>query len=276
MEARGGPAGARGAATAVAPATLAYGSDPLQALDLWVPQGARPAPLVLFVHGGGWSRGSKSNAVGRALPGHMLAQGYAFASIDYRLVPAATVEQQAADVAAALAHLLKRADELGIDRSRVVLTGHSAGAHLVALVGTDESYLRAAGLSFADIDGVMPNDGAAYDVARQITGGGPMMGQTYTQAFGTDPARHQALSPITHAAAPNAPAFLLIHVQRPDGVAQNKALAEALRRAGTAVEVGSFPGEGLRGHMEINRRLGEPDYPATPVMDAWLKSVLGT
>lgn len=284
MEARGGRQGMgarRGGgpeARAAAPApqqTLAYGSDPLQALDLWVPQDAKRAPLVLFVHGGGWKRGSKSNAVGRAMPGHMLAQGYAFASIDYRLVPAATVEQQAADVAAALAHLLKRADELGIDRSRVVLTGHSAGAHLVALVGTDERYLKAVGLSFADIDGVMPNDGAAYDVARQLEGAGPMMKRTYTEAFGTDPARQQALSPITHAAAPNAPAFLLIHVQRVDGVAQNAALAEALRRAGTQVEIGSFPGEGLRGHAEINRKLGEPDYPATPVMDAWLKKVLG-
>lgn len=278
MEARGGEQGKRGggaAAQALAPQTLAYGSDPLQGLDLWVPEGAKPAPLVLFVHGGGWKRGSKSNAVGRALPGHMLAQGYAFASIDYRLVPAATVEQQAADVAAALAYLLKRADALGIDRSRVVLTGHSAGAHLVALVGTDERYLRAVGLSFADIDGVMPNDGAAYDVEKQVAQAGRFMAGTYKEAFGTDPARQRALSPTAHASAPNAPAFLLIHVQREDGVAQNTALAEALRRAGTMVEVGSFEGEGLRGHMEINRKLGEPDYPATPVMDAWLKKVLG-
>ena len=278
MEARGGELGKRGggaAAQALAPQTLAYGSDALQGLDLWVPEGAKPTPLVLFVHGGGWKRGSKSNAVGRALPGHMLAQGYAFASIDYRLVPAATVEQQAADVAAALAYLLKRADALGIDRSRIVLTGHSAGAHLVALVGTDERYLRAAGLSFADIDGVMPNDGAAYDVEKQVAQAGRFMAGTYKEAFGTDPARQRALSPTAHASAPNVPAFLLIHVQREDGVAQNKALADALERAGTAVEVGSFPGEGLRGHMEINRKLGEPDYPATPVMDAWLKKVLG-
>lgn len=277
IQARRGMRGERGRATSQAPApqTLAYGNDALQGLDLWVPQGARPAPLVLFVHGGGWKRGSKSNAMGRALPGHMLAQGYAFASIDYRLVPAATVEQQAADVAAALAYLLKRADKLGIDRSRVVLTGHSAGAHLVALVGTDERYLRAVGLSFADIDGVMPNDGAAYDVPAQLAQAGRFMSRTYEQAFGTDPARQRALSPTFHASAPNAPAFLLIHVQREDGVAQNKALAEALRRVGTRVEVGSFPGEGLRGHAEINRKLGEPDYPATPVMDAWLSKVLG-
>ncbi|TAD84343.1 MAG: alpha/beta hydrolase, partial [Sphingomonadales bacterium] len=212
MEARGqggrtrGERGAAAQTQASAPQTLSYGSDPLQALDLWVPQGAAPAPLVLFVHGGGWQRGSKSNAVGRAMPGHMLAQGYAFASIDYRLVPAATVEQQAADVAASLAYLLKRADELGIDRSRVVLTGHSAGAHLVALVGTDEQYLRKAGLSFADIDGVMPNDGAAYDITAQVAQAGPMMMDTYTQAFGTEAARQRALSPALHAAAPNAPA----------------------------------------------------------------------
>ncbi|MFM7403811.1 MAG: alpha/beta hydrolase [Erythrobacter sp.] len=254
--------------------TLAYGSDPLQALDLWVPQGATKAPLVLFVHGGGWKRGSKSNAMSRALPGHMLAEGYAFASIDYRLVPAATVEQQAGDVAAALAFLLKRAESLGIDRSRVVLTGHSAGAHLVALVGTDERYLRAAGLSFADIDGVMPNDGAAYDVASQFTMAGPRMKATYEQAFATDPARQAALSPMRQAAAPNAPAFLLLHVQRRDAVDQSKRLAEALKTGGTAVEVAGFPGDGLRGHMEINRKLGEPDYPATAVMDAWLKTVL--
>ncbi|WP_285711840.1 alpha/beta hydrolase [Erythrobacter oryzae] len=272
---RGGGGGADQGAKTPPTRTLAYGSDSLQALDLWLPEGTGPAPLVLFVHGGGWKRGSKDNAMSRALPGHMLEQGYAFASIDYRLVPAATVEQQAADVAAALAHLLARADEYGIDRARVVLTGHSAGAHLVALVGTDERYLKAVGLSFADIDGVIPNDGAAYDVATQFTMAGPMMLDTYQQAFGTDPARQKALSPIWQAAAPNAPAFLLLHVQRPDAVDQSKRLAAALKAGGSQAEVAGFPGEGLRGHMEINRKLGEPDYPATPVMDAWLRKVLG-
>ncbi|HSF13148.1 MAG TPA: alpha/beta hydrolase, partial [Erythrobacter sp.] len=205
------------AAVGARPQTLSYGSDPLQELDLWVPRGAKSAPLVLFVHGGGWKRGSKDTAGSRSMPGHMTAQGYAFASINYRLVPAASVEQQAADVAASLAYLLEKADSLGIDRSRVVLTGHSAGAHLVALVGTDERYLKAVGLSFADIDGVMPNDGAAYDVPTQMEQAGRFMSKTYEQAFGTDVARQKALSPTLHAAAPNAPAFLLLHVQREDG-----------------------------------------------------------
>lgn len=272
---QGGGTGAEAeAAKAPPPQALSYGKDSLQGLDLWVPEGADKAPLVLFVHGGGWKRGSKDNAMGRAMPAHMLEQGYAFASIDYRLVPRNTVEEQAADVAAALAHILKRADSLGIDPTRVVLTGHSAGAHLVALVGTDERYLKKAGLSFADIDGVMPNDGAAYDVPQQMEQAGRFMGKTYEQAFGNEPARQAALSPTLQAAAPNAPAFLLIHVQRADGVAQSAALADALTRAGTAVEVAGFAGDGLKGHMEINRKLGQPDYPATPVMDAWLRKVL--
>lgn len=254
--------------------TLAYGGDPLQQLDFYKAKGtAGPAPLVVFVHGGGWKRGSKDVAASRYAPAHYIGLGYAYASINYRLVPAATVEQQAADVALAVKALLGRARDLGIDRSKVVIMGHSAGAHLVALVGTDEQYLRAAGLSFADIAGVIPNDGAAYDVTAQMEDGGRMMQDTYVQAFGTDPARQRALSPTLQAASPNARRFLLIHVQRQDGVAQAKALEAALRQGGTAVERRGFEGHGLQGHAEVNRQLGNPDYPATAVVDAWLRSV---
>jgi len=256
--------------------TISYGSDALQVLDVWRAKDAKgPAPLVVFVHGGGWKRGSKDNATGQYKPQHYPAEGYAFASINYRLVPGATVEQQAADVAAAVKALVDRADSLGIDRRRIVLMGHSAGAHLVALVGTDETYLRRAGLGFADIAGVVPIDGAAYDVPAQMKDGPPIMQATYKQAFGDDPARQKALSPTLQAAAPNAPQFLLLHVQRPDGVRQGEALEKALDAAGARVERGSFPGEGMQGHAEINRRLGDPTYAPTATVDAWLKRVFG-
>lgn len=263
---------------AAKPQTIAYGRDPLQVLDVWPAARAAdpaipPAPLVVFVHGGGWKRGSKDNAAGSWKQVHYPEQGYVYASINYRLVPQATVEQQGADVAAALKALLDRAGPLGIDRSRVVLMGHSAGAHLVALVGTDEQYLRGAGLSFRDLSGVIPIDGAAYDVPRQIADGGRFMHDTYLQAFGSDPARQKALSPALQAAAPNALAFLLLHVQRQDGIAQAKELEAALRQGGTAVDRRDFPGTGLQGHAEINRSLGDPAYAATPVVDAWLRQV---
>lgn len=264
----GGDAGAK----APGAETIAYGGDSLQTLDIWRAEGA-PAPLIVFVHGGGWKRGDKDNATGRFKPVHYPQQGYAFASINYRLVPAATVEQQAADVAAAVRALVDRADALGVDRRRIALMGHSAGAHLVALVGTDERYLRGAGLSFADIAGVIPIDGAAYDVAAQMHDGPPVMQKTYEQAFGSDPARQGALSPTAQAAAPNAAQFLLLYVQRPDGVRQAEVLGKALQAGGTRVEHGSFPGEGLQGHAEINRRLGDPAYAPTAMVDAWLKRV---
>lgn len=263
---------AKGASQAPRPVTFAYGPHPLQQIDVWRARGGRgPAPLVVFVHGGGWHRGDKRGAASEYSPVHFSEQGYVYASINYRLVPEFKVEDQAGDVALALKALFGRAAEFGIDRGRAVLIGHSAGAHLVALVGTDERYLRAAGLGFADVSGVIPNDGAAYDVARQIAEGNRIMRDTYLQAFGTDPARQRELSPVFHAAAPNAPAFLLLHVQRRDGVAQAKELEAALRKAGTVVERREFPGAGFEGHAEINRRLGDPSYPATAAVDGWLR-----
>jgi len=253
-------------------AELAYGKDPLQKLDYWRPK--KPgSPLVVFVHGGGWKRGDKSGSTGQKAT-HFLDQGYGFASLNYRLVPTNTVEEGAQDVASALAFLIQQADTLGFDKTKVVLMGHSAGAHLSALVGTDMRYLKKAGLTPQSLCGVIPLDGACYDVPRQITEGGDFMHDTYMEAFGDDRARQSALSPTHHAAAPNAPAFLILHVQRVDGAKQSRALGEALNKAGTKAEVRGFEGVGLKGHMEINRRLGDPTYPATPVVDQWLKGKL--
>lgn len=254
------------------PQRLSYGEDRLQALMYW-PGASADAPLVVFVHGGGWSRGDMRMMQGSDKLEHWQAAGYAVASVNYRLVPDATVEQQANDVAAALAYLKGNARRLGFDGERIALTGHSAGAHLVALVGTDPQYLRGAGLSFADLDGVLPLDGAGYDVPDQMDENARLMGDTYRNAFGTDPVRQRALSPTLHASAPNAADFLILHVQRDDARRQSEALGAALRDAGTPAVVQGFTGRGLRGHAEINRRLGDPDYPATAVVDAWLARI---
>lgn len=253
----------------------AYRNGPLEKLDFYKAE-KRDAPLIVFVHGGGWKRGDKRNATGTAKVTHFREQGYAFATINYPLVPESTVEQQATDVAAAIAYLKSNAAKLGFDPNRIVLMGHSAGAHLSALVGTDPQYLRKAGLSFSDLRGVVPLDGAAYDVQSQMGENAMLMGDTYKQAFGTDPARQQALSPTFHAQGENAPSFLILHVDREDGKRQSEGLAEALRQAGTKVQLNAFAGKGLKGHAEINRKLGEADYPATPIVDAWLKAVFGS
>lgn len=253
--------------------TLSYGTETLQRISYW-PGAHADAPLVVFVHGGGWKRGDMEMMDGSAKLDHWNGDlGYAVASVNYRLVPDASVEQQAADVAAAVAYLKGNAAPLGFDGSRIALTGHSAGAHLVALVGTDPQWLEGAGLSFSNLAGVLPLDGAGYNVPYQMQHQQRLLGDTYVQAFGTDPARQRALSPTSHAAAPNAPDFLILHVQRDDARTQSNELAAALRAGGTPAVVQEFRGRGLRGHMQINRNLGEADYPATPVVDAWLARI---
>jgi acetyl esterase/lipase len=250
-----------------------YGANPAQRLDFWRGARAQPAPLILFVHGGGWSRGDKRTATAPGTVEHFHHLGYAFASMNYRLVPTATVEEQAADVALALAWLRQHANALGIDASRVVLMGHSAGAHLVALVGTDPTYLAEAGLPLSAVRGVIAVDGAGYDVARQAAGAGPALRKIYAAAFGSDAARQRALSPVFHAASPNASSFLIVHIDRADAQAQAEALAGVLRHAGTAVEVLGVAGQGLQGHMDVSRSLGNDNAPTTGVVDAWLKAL---
>jgi acetyl esterase/lipase len=247
---------------------IAFGSDPRQRLDYALPPGAKGrAPVLLFVHGGGWSIGDKRHRV-QPKATHFLAQGWAFASTNYRLVPDATVENQAADVAAAISLLRQQP---GVDPDRIVLMGHSAGAHLVALVGSDGRYLQAAGVPLSAVRGVVALDGAGYDIARQMAEPRNRVEGAYRQAFGTEPKRQQALSPIAHAEAPNVGNWLILPVaHRGDSTTQSEALAAALRKGGAKAEV--KPQQG-KTHMTLNRDLGTVGDPATTVVDEFLRSL---
>jgi len=261
--------GERGASAPPAPGTreLAYGADPKQRLDLLVPPAATSAPLLLFVHGGGWSIGDKRSGAGTKAA-HFTARGWAFASANYRLVPQATVEQQAADIAAAIAWARAYADAHGLNPDKIVLMGHSAGAHLVALVGTDPRYLAAAGVPIAAVKGVILLDGAGYDIAAQMARPGNPVGAMYDAAFSKDPARQKALSPTLHAAAPNVANWLILPIdRRDDSKAQSEGLAAALRPAGASAKVLPVPGES---HGSLNKGLGEDGDLATVEVDKFL------
>ena len=259
-----------GGATPPVPGTreLAYGADPKQRLDLLTPANASRAPVLLFVHGGGWSIGDKAHAAGGKAR-WANGQGWAFVSANYRLVPQATVEQQAADVASAIAWLRANAAGQRLDPDRIVLMGHSAGAHLVALVGTDPQYLKAAGVPMAAIKGVVLLDGAGYDIAGQMARPGNAVAGMYDAAFGKDPARQKALSPTLHAAAPNVANWLILPIERrADSPAQSKALAAGLSRAGASTLVVAVPGES---HGSLNKGLGEAGNFATEQVDKFLE-----
>ncbi|MBX7248185.1 MAG: alpha/beta hydrolase [Caulobacteraceae bacterium] len=248
-----------GAATT--PTEFAYGGDPRQTLDLYPQPGLSGASMLLFVHGGGWNIGDKRGV--NALPGFAERHGLLFASTNYRLTPDVTARECAQDVAGAVAWMLKHGAEHGGDPQRLFIAGHSAGAHLVALVGIDPVYLDAYGHAPAEIAGVIPIDGAGYDAVRQMARPqrpGPIgrrLDEMYDLAFSEDPA---GLSPTLLARPGRAyPPFLIFHVEsRADAHEQSIGLAEALRAAGGTAEVVAAPGET---HMTVNRDFGLPGDP---------------
>lgn len=236
---------------AVAPVqTFAFGPDPLQAYDLYADRGA--GPILMFVHGGGWSRGERTMV--SELPAYAQRHGLTLASTSYRLAPAVSARESAMDVAAAVADLKRR-----LPGRPLYLLGHSAGAHLAALVGIDPDYLGAVGLKPSDLAGVILLDGAGYDAAapRGNDPIGQWLDRTYDQAFGDQAA---ALSPTLRVRPGVAyPPFLIFHVaRRRDSTVQSQGLAEALIRAGGRAQVVPAPDDS---HMTINRGFGVAGDP---------------
>ncbi|MEQ5787226.1 alpha/beta hydrolase [Erythrobacter sp. NFXS35] len=250
--------------------TVIYGSHDRQQVDIYTPDDAvGDTPLVVFVHGGGWSIGNRSAV--QAKPQHFKDAGYVFASAGYRLLPDTPVEQQAADIGAALRALRAQAETGGFDPERIVLMGHSAGAHLAALVATDPTY---AGDAFGAIRGVVLLDGAGYDVPAAMATPTLEMPNLYRDVFGTDPTRQKALSPITHVGGKDAPHWLALYVaERANSKAQSEALIAALGQAGAQAEAAAINGTD---HGRMNRELGtEAGAAQTEAVDAFVERVLG-
>lgn len=259
------------------PVRLHHGPDPAQTIDLWLPDHAEsPVALLVFIHGGGWIGGTPARATGHAKIAHALARGQAFATIGYRPVPCVTIEDQATEIAAAIAMLLHHAARYRIDPRRVIVMGHSAGAHLAALIGTDRRWLRMAGLEQTDIAGIIAIDGTAYDVVEQMRATPLAAAVLYHPVFGRDRARLRALSPVCQAGAPNVVNWLLLHRAGAGSAGQAAALAAALRRSGSNADVLSLPGRGVPAHIASNRRLGDADWPPTRQVDQWIDRVLAS
>lgn len=237
----------------------------LTSLDIYAPAtpASSPMPVVMFVHGGGWANGDKGHVAAKA--DFFTAQGYLFLSVNYRLSPAVQHPAHVEDVAAAVAWTEKHIVEYHGDPARIYLVGHSAGAHLVALVAIDQRYLKAAGADPAGLRGVVPLDGAGYDIAVQYTCGGLAVKKMYGAAFGADPEKQKDASPI-HQVKPGekVPPFLLIHAGRriPSG-RQASLLADALSKAGYVALLKHSPDDN---HMTINRNLGTANDEVT----AWV------
>ncbi|MGY1631803.1 alpha/beta hydrolase fold domain-containing protein [Geodermatophilus sp. SYSU D01186] len=214
-------------------------------VDLYLPD-ARPAPLCLWLHGGGWMRGSRTDrAQERLVP--MARRGVAVAAVQYRLSGQAVFPAQLDDVRAAIRWLRAHAGEYGLDAGRIGAWGASAGGHLASLVALvhDE---RDAELGDSSIQAVVPWF-APSDLLRMATDvpegprppflSGPMPEPPHearllgVEAAASRPEEARAASPVTHAHA-GAPPFLLVHGDS-DGLIpsqHSRRLYEALRAQG--------------------------------------------
>jgi acetyl esterase/lipase len=125
-------------------ADLPYGGDPRQRLDVYSPRETGRHPVVIFFYGGSWTMGQKSQYrfVGAALA----ARGFVAVVPDYRLYPAVRFPQLMDDGASAVAWAQQHAQEFNGDPDRLVLMGHSAGAHMAALLALNDSYVIQAGV----------------------------------------------------------------------------------------------------------------------------------
>jgi arylformamidase len=231
--------------------TVAFGPHERQVYDVYADGGANAAVLI-FVHGGAWAFGERTMV--HALPDYVVRHGLTLVSTEYRLAPEVTAREQAEDVAAAFAQVRRT-----LPGRPIVLVGHSAGAHLVALVAIDAAYLAAHGLAPSDIAGVIPLDGAGYDATQPRQPGlvGRALERMYEQAFG---AQRAELSPTLRVRPDIAyPPFQIFHVAgREESAEQSRRLAEALNRVGGHAEVVSAPGDS---HRDINVEFGQAGDP---------------
>lgn len=186
---------------------LAYRSDkdadPVKhKLDLYLPKGAKDFPILFFVHGGAWKSGNKEiyTKLGEGFAG----DGIGTVIINYRLSPKVQHPAHIEDVASAYAWVCTNIEKYGGRKDRMFACGHSAGGHLVALLATDEKYLKKEGRSFADIRGVIPISGV-HEIAA-IT---PL----FTNVFGLDREERKDASPIAHVGKSHPP-FLLLYGDR--------------------------------------------------------------
>jgi len=242
---------------------LAYAVDPNQRLDLSMPA-AKGFATVIFIHGGSLTGGDKADADYRNVCAPFPTAGIACANVNYRLAPLHAWPAQPEDVADAVAWVRTNIGARGGDPHKLLLFGHSSGAMLVALVGTDERYLGRRGLKTSDLRGVVAMGSIMWD--DELEQSVAQYGRTRVEeAFGRGPESrifgtldnyldHWA---IRHVRAGLPPILFLIaenEQEHPPVLKTNRKFAEDSRALGNSAEFKILPG---RTHYNAIRKLSE-------------------
>jgi acetyl esterase/lipase len=239
----------------VAKLDVPFGKDTKQRLDVYSPKNGKGLPVVIYIHGGEWTKGDKAEVSFK--PKFFNENGVVFISTNYRLFPAAKFPAHAEDVAAAVRWAVDHVAEYGGDPKKIVLMGHSAGCHLVTLVALDPTYLAGVKLVPSDLRAVVAWSGGAYDLVGKVKQGGTYK-EHIMNAFGPEEAAWKDASPVTHArnAGTAAPFLFAAHEKGNPAHQAAERLAGLIRDAKGQANVVLLEG---RTHTTANHLLGAPD-----------------
>ena len=236
---------------------VAYGPNHRQNMDVFYTKkkiDGMPAPIIVMVHGGGWCVGDKAfkgtvdTKIERWLP-----MGFMFISLNYPMVPEGlTALQQADEIAKATAYIQKHASSWGGDPDKIIMMGHSAGAHLVSLVNADSTIRDRQGM--AQTLGTVSLDAGAVDVPRQMPDVFPPLKERYKEAFGTNEAEWIKASPHHQLDAKASPWLGVCSTTRPDDPC-GQAVSYAEKSKGMGIFADSLPV--AMSHGAINKELGQ-------------------
>ncbi len=240
----------------------AFGADARQRLNIWRPAGdAKNAPVLVFFYGGSWRDGARDfyDFYGRA----MAAQGFVVVIPDYRVIPKFRFPAFVADGAAAVAWTRTNIVKFGGDPTRISVSGHSAGAHIAAMVTLDQQWLKKAG---APADTIRAFVGLAgpYDFL-------PFTSDASKMAFGHEP-DPGITQPITFVRK-DAPPMLLLTGTDDDTVKprNSRALSEAQTKLGTVARLITYSGID---HSEIIQSFAQPFRDKSPALADTVSFVL--
>lgn len=241
------------------------------ALDIYVgPAASTPAPVMIFVHGGGYRQGDKAHAKDLDPKPEWFTNrlGYVFVSINYRLLPAGRYPVNVQDVAKSIAWVHDNIQDFGGDPSRISIMGHSAGATLVAQVSTDQTFLRSVEKDLTVLRGAIVVD-SNYDFTARA--------DSSESLLGADRDVWKRASPVSNV-SPNKgiPPFLLLHVAGGSELGGNTALgaasfAKRLQDADIRADVVALP---AKEHFTANEAIGEPGDLATIKIAGFLESLV--
>jgi acetyl esterase/lipase len=239
-------------------------------LDIYSPPAGSNHPVVVWIHGGGWMRGSKDEMHHK--PAAFVEKGFVFVPVNYRFIPHVKMGEIIRDTAKAAGWVRANISSYGGDPARLFIMGHSAGAQLAALLCTDSRYLEAEGVPRSSLLGCVPVDGDTYDVplevatavARRKREKQPLPRMGHPEKFG-ELALQREYSAVNHIAfGKGIPPFLIVHVaDHTDTSAQAWRLWDALDRARVPARI--FGGEETD-HVKQDRDIGLPGDAATKAL----------